>query len=165
MTSLRWCAVVGDLAARDLARAGWRALRVIEVPVSLVSGDRVMVVRVRRTVPVANALVLGTADIRGIDDGPVLRLRHRVVAPTGHEPLIAAVPQLVARLGWTDARIRGLIGTIEILPAADFDRVEAVLHERALAFGPPPKRDAHRRPRTPGRRPLATSRIRSRSRP
>ena len=157
-----WLAVVGEVAERALARSGWRTLPLIETPSLLAPGDGIVVVRARRTRSIATATVIGTAIVREARDGADLAIRHRVIVPEAHEIRLVDVPVLVRRVGWTDDRLRALAGSLAPIPMREFTSVDGVLHETALAFGPPPKRKAHARPRTPGRRRLATARIAAR---
>ncbi len=154
-----WLAVVGENAARRIARDGWRVLPLIESSRRPAPGDRIVVVLARRARPIATALVLGTADAREATDGADVRIRHRVTAPAGHEPRLTDIPALLRRVGWTDDRLLALLGSLEEIVGADLERVEAAVRTAALAFGPAPKRAAHSRPRTPGRRRLAPARI------
>ena len=158
-----WLAIVGELASRDLARSGWRHLRVAadDRPVP---GERVAVLRTHRPDYATRARVIGTAEVReASSDG--LMLRHRFVAPEGHEPSPREIAHLHASVAWTDARVEALVGSVRPIGAEDFARIERVVRERALAFGPPAKRPQHRRPRTPGRRAILSARVMSRSLP
>ena len=109
---------------------------------------------------VARAAVLGTALVTGGDAGR-LEIRHRVVSPAGHEPALAALHPRIAA-GWTDERVAALVGSAIPIPPADHERIEAAVRAEALAYGPDPKRPAHRMPRTPGRRRLIAPRIAAR---
>jgi hypothetical protein len=159
-----WLAVVGESVARILARDGWRVLPLIESSRRPAPGDRIVVVLARRARPIVTALVLGTADVREAETGDVadVRIRHRVIAPARHEPRLTDVPALLRRVGWTDDRLLALLGSLDEILAPDLVRVEAALRSAALAFGPAPRRQSHSRPRTPGRRRLATARIAAR---
>lgn len=158
-----WIMVIGDVAARDLARAGWRRLALAQEAPRPAAGDRIAVLRTHRPRYVTEAAFAGTADVRGDDQGEVV-IRHRFVTPEGH-----AVPLTSLRLhlasGLTHERLGARIGTVASLDPRDFARIEDALREVALAYGPQPKRPAHRRPRTPGRRALTSARILARRLP
>ena len=156
-----WLAVIGDVAARDLDRSGWHQLRGAWEAVPA-TGDRIAVLRTHRPDFAKGARFIGTADIHRASDGTVT-LRHRITAPTGHEPSAAEILHLGVSLAWTDERVAALLGTVVRIDADDFDRIERVLRERALAFGPDPSRPHHRRPRTPGRRAILSARVMNRS--
>jgi len=160
-----WLAIVSDGTARAIARSEWRLLPLASIPASAAAGDRVAIVLAQRVRAATTAVVLGTADVRQRDAVTHLSIRHRVVAPAGHEPMLTDQRQLLASVGWTDERVRAALGGILPVPQRAFDDVEHALREVALAFGPPPKRREHARPRTPGRRALASDRVVARRRP
>lgn len=156
-----WLLIVDDVTARDLARDGWHHLALASGPEARPQiGARIVVVRTHRPDFVARAVVLGTALVTGSDPDR-LEIRHRVVAPAGHEPALAGLHPRIAA-GWTDDRVAALIGTAIPIPPADHERIEAAVREQALAYGPEPSRPAHRMPRTPGRRRLIAPRIAAR---
>ena len=109
----------------------------------------------------ARARFVGTAEVREASAAG-LTLRHRFVAPLGHEPSPDDIAHLRVSAAWTDARVEALIGTVQPIAEDDLARIEQILAERALAFGPPAKRPAHRRPRTPGRRAILSARVMNR---
>ena len=153
-----WLAVVGPITTRDLAGGGWHHLRAAvgggDRPAP---GDRIAVLSSHRPRYVSNARFVGTVDVRS--NGEDLAIRHRFVAPPGHEPALADVAHLHASVAWTDERLAALIGGILPLSTEDGGRIERVVRERALSFGPPAMRPPHRRPRTPGRRALLSARV------
>ena len=156
-----WLLIVDESVARDVARDGWHHLALAEGPDARpLAGARIAVVRTHRPDFVARAVVLGTAVVTGDDRGR-LEIRHRVVAPPGHEPSLVRIHPRIAA-GWTDERVASLVGTAIPIPAADHERIEATVRDEALAYGPEPSRPAHRTPRTPGRRRLITPRIAAR---
>lgn len=153
-----WLIVVGDVVARDLARAGWHRLPLAPSRDGRpAAGARIAVIRTHRPDFVARAAVIGTADVHEVASDSLV-IRHRVVAPAGHEPTLAEVHPRIAA-GWTDERLEALIGEAIPLPPADHAHMEDLLMERALAYGPAPKRRAHARPNTPGRRRLLSARL------
>ena len=159
-----WLAVVGPVTTRDLSRDGWHSLRVASDDVRRPSrGDRVVVLSSHRPHYVLDARFLGTADVRATGDD--LAIRHRFVAPSAHEPAITDVAHLDVSIAWTDERLAGLFGRIVPISSEDGARIERVVRERALAFGPPPTRPRHRRPRSPGRRALLSARVMTRRLP
>lgn len=156
-----WLVIVGEVVAKDLERADWRRLPLAPSGDRRPApGDRIAVLRTHRPAYVASAVLIGTADVRR-DLGDALELRHRVVAPTAHEPSLAALRLRVAA-GWTHARLGELLGLAIPLEDEDHERAERALLEEAHAFGPAPSRPAHRRPRTPGRRALLVGRLMAR---
>lgn len=157
-----WLAVVSEKTADVIARTAWHALPLIERPPTVSVGDRIAVVHAPRLRSAAAASVLGTAEVRHTAPDGDLAIRHRVVAPSAHVPRVADLRELLASTGWTEERLREKVGTIEPLSMRTFDRVEGTLRDAALAFGPPAKRRTHARPRTPGRRALASARIAAR---
>ena len=153
-----WLVIVGEVVARNLARADWRRLPL--APSSdrrPAPGDRIAVLRTHRPAYVASAALIGTADVRR-DLGDSLEVRHRVVAPTAHEPSLVGLRLRVAT-SWTHARLGELLGHAIPLEDKDHERAELALLDEAHAFGPAPSRPAHRRPRTPGRRALLVGRL------
>lgn len=156
-----WLVVIGDIAARDVARADWRRIPLAPSGDGRPApGDRIAVLRTHRPAYVQSAVLIGTADVRR-DLGDALEVRHRVVAPTGHEPTLTVLGLHVAT-SWTHERLGGLLGSAIPLDVADHDRIERALLDEAHAFGPAPSRPAHRRPRTPGRRALLVGRLMAR---
>lgn len=156
-----WLLVVNDPTARELARTEWRHLTLApSTDPRPAPGSCVAVIRTHRPDFIARAVVLGTADVRATTSD-ALELRHRVVAPSGHEPALAALRLRIAA-GWTDERLGHLVGAALPLPPVDEERIEREVLDRAHAFGPAPARPAHHRPRTPGRRALVSARIAAR---
>lgn len=121
------------------------------------AGDRVGILAVHGPLFVAGAAFVGTAEVIG-DDGSRLRLRHRVLAPAPHRVAPRDLPSLRVSAGWTNALLGSLRGTVVRCSDRDLERVEAALLTLAHRYGPAPKRPAHRRPRTPGRRALIAGR-------
>ncbi len=156
-----WLLIVDDVTARELARNGWRRLPLAPSSDPRPAPDaRLAIVRTHRPDFVARAVLLGTADVRE-ESADAIAIRHRVVAPAGHEPSLAQLHVRIAA-GWTDARLGELIGTAIPIPPADHERIERAVREQALAHGPQPSRPAHRMPRTPGRRRLISPKITAR---
>lgn len=154
-----WLVITNDIAARDLARAGWRTYPVPSATGPRPApGDRIAVLRTHRPAYVRSATLIGTADVHA-DGGNELELRHRFVAPSGHEIAIGRVPHLLISHGWTDQRLAALMGTIVSLGQPDYERIESALRIVALEYGPAAARPAHRIPRTPGRRRLIAARL------
>lgn len=161
-TRRHWLLITSEIGARDIARAQWRAYPLASaIAPRPVAGDRVAVLRTHRRSYVRSAVLIGTADVRG-DSGNELELRHRFVAPAGHDVKLAAVPHLTVSHGWTDERLGALMGLLVPLGAADYAAIEAALRIVALTYGPEASRPAHRLPRTPGRRRLITARLMNR---
>jgi hypothetical protein len=153
-----WLLIVGDVAARDLAREKWHRIVVADGAEALpLPGARLAVLRTHRPDFVARTVVLGTAVVTD-RVGQTLEIRHRFVAPAGYEPPLTAVHPRIAA-GWTDERVGALVGTALPIPSSDHERIEAAVREQALAHGPEPSRPAHRMPRTPGRRRLIGARL------
>ena len=121
------------------------------------AGDRVGILAVHGPLFVAGAAFVATADVIG-DDGSRLRLRHRVLAPAPHRVALRDLPSLRVSAGWTNALLGSLRGAVVRCSDRDLERVEAALLTLAHRYGPAPKRPAHRRPRTPGRRALIAGR-------
>lgn len=156
-----WLLVVDETVARDLAKNEWHRVKLARsADARPAPGARLSIVRTHRPDFVARAVALGTAEVRE-DAGEAILIRHRVVSPAGHEPSLAQLRLRIAA-GWTDARLGELVGAAIPLPAADLERIEAAVREQALAHGPAPSRPAHRMPRTPGRRALASARVMAR---
>lgn len=158
-TRRHWLIVTSEIAARDLARADWRSYPLARaITPRPARADRVAMLRTHRREYLRNAAFVGTADVHA-DTGNELELRHRFVAPAGHEVRLGSIAHLLISHGWTDERLVALMGIVVPLSAADYDRIEAALRDAALAYGPGPSRPAHRMPRTPGRRRLITARL------
>lgn len=156
-----WLLIVDDVTARELARDRWHHLPLADgLEARPLAGARIAVVRTHRPDFVTRAVVLGTAAVLG-GDHEQLEIRHRVIAPLGHEPSLATIHPRIAA-GWTDERVAALIGRAIPVPPADHERIEAAVRDEALAYGPEPSRPAHRTPRTPGRRRLIAPRIAAR---
>lgn len=128
------------------------------------AGDRVGILAVRGPLFAAEAAFVGTAAVLG-DDGSRLRLRHRVLAPAPHRVAPRDLPSLRVSAGWTNALLGSLRGSVVRCSSRDLERVEAALLTLAHRYGPAPKRPAHRRPRTPGRRVLIAGRAAAGRRP
>lgn len=151
-------AVTDASSTTALVRGGLRRLR---LPLGASSrpsaGDRIVVLATQGPSFVATAAFIGSAEVLS-DDGETLNLRHRVVAPAHHPVLLGALPMLRVAAGWTHERLGALRDGAVRCSAHEFERVEEALLQVALRFGPPAKRPAHRRPRTPGRRALIAGR-------
>ena len=164
-TSRSFAAIVDASATQRLLRDRVRGLHVVvgdeQYPMR---GDRVALVAARGPSFVSTAEFIATAEVRSADLGD-LTLRHRVVAPTGHAVPLEALPALRVSAGWTHARLGAMRTSAVRCTERDFERVEGALLQAALRFGPGPKRPAHRRPRTPGRRALIAGRAAAGRRP
>lgn len=156
-TRRAWLAVVDEEGLRRVARNEWRDLALVTRERRPVAGDRVDVLVTRGPSFVAAARLAGSAEV--VDArGESLRIRHRFVAPNGHEPALGAAKPLGVVVGWTHQRLGVLVGGLVPLTSDDHERIEDALRRAALDFGPEPKRPRHRRPRTPGRRALGEGR-------
>jgi len=102
----------------------------------------------------------GTATVTKLSrDAHQLRLRHRVSPVEGHELSVTSLgTRFVAARGWSAQRRAEVLGSPRLISERDFALIEDALLAVAHEFGPPPKRPAHRRPRTPGRRALIAGR-------
>jgi hypothetical protein len=120
-------------------------------------GDRIAILATGGPSFVSAAEFVATALVRTVTGGD-LTLRHRVLAPTAHRVALSSLPTLRVAAGWTHERLGALRGSAVRCTAGDFERVEGALLEAARRFGPPARRPAHRRPRTPGRRALIAGR-------
>jgi hypothetical protein len=153
-----YVAILDHADASALLRAGARQL---DLPTGMAErpqpGDRLGVLAVRGPLFVTGAAFVGTADVLA-DEGPQLRLRHRVLAPLPHQIALSQLPSLRVSAGWTHGALGGLRGTVVPCTSRDLERVEAALLVLAKEYGPPRKRPAHRRARTPGRRALIVGR-------
>lgn len=121
-------------------------------------GDRVAVL----TLPNAVFVGLATAGRLRPSGRAVLRLHERIRAPLGHEVdpfTLRPRPACTAR--WTRERLSDMTGTFTAIAHRDGLRIESAILAQALAHGPTPKRPAHDRPRTPGRRALMEGRAAS----
>jgi hypothetical protein len=153
----RWLVVVDGEVLRRVVRSGWRELPIATGAARPSAGDRVDVLVTKGPRFVTEARFAGSAEIvRDLDE--VLRIRHRFVAPAGHEPGLTSVGLLRIAVSWTHQVLGGLVGAFLPMTEADHGRIEKALRDAALAFGPAPSRPAHRRPRTPGRRALIEGR-------
>lgn len=156
-----WIAILDEEARKAAVRAELREIALepgterSEIPSP---GDRVAILAL------PDLVLLGTAIAgRARPDGrPVLRLRDRIRAPEGHavDPF-AMRPRPACSAGWTRAGLRTMVGRYLGISALDADRIGSAVRARALAFGPPPTRPAHAKPRTPGRRALVEGRAAS----
>jgi hypothetical protein len=163
--SISFAAIVDASATQRLLRDRVRGLRVtVDDEPYPARGDRVAIVAARGPSFVSSAEFIATAEVRSADLGD-LTLRHRVVAPTGHAVPLEALPALRLTAGWTHARLGAMRNTAVRCTERDFERIEAALLQAALRLGPGPKRPAHRRPRTPGRRALIAGRAAAGRRP
>jgi hypothetical protein len=152
-----WLAVVDGEVLRRVVRSGWRELPIATGAARPTAGERVSVLFTKGPRFVTEARFAGSAEIVR-DLGEVLKIRHLFVAPAGHEPELTSLGLLHVAVGWTHQDLGGLVGAFLPMTQADSERIESALREVALAFGPPPSRPAHRRPRTPGRRALIEGR-------
>ena len=157
MTGRHWVAILGAAAARAALRAELREVALPEGAMSPSPGDRVAVV----TLP-AVALV-GVATVARIrPEGRTLHLRDRSRAPAGHAvDLLALRPRPSFAVPWTRERLADLAGTYVPIGERDASRITDALRARALEFGPPAKRPAHAKARSPGRRALIQGRAAS----
>jgi hypothetical protein len=154
-----YVAILDHTEARALLRIRATAL---ELPTGVAparprQGDRLGILAVRGPLFVAGAAFVGTADVLS-DEGSLLRLRHRVLAPEPYQIALGRLPSLRVSAGWTHRSLGELRGTAVRCSSRDLERVEAALLTLARRHGPAPKRPAHRRPRTPGRRALIAGR-------
>jgi hypothetical protein len=157
-TSRSFAAIVHASAVKRLVRDRVRGLHVtVDDEQYPTRGDRVALVATHGPLFLSTAEFIATAEVRSADLGD-LTLRHRVVAPKGHAVPLDALPALRVSAGWTHARLGALRTAAVRCTERDFERVEGALLHAALRFGPGPKRPAHRRPRTPGRRALIAGR-------
>jgi hypothetical protein len=153
-----YVAILDHTDAAHVVRAGAKELELgSDATDRPQAGDRVGILAVRGPLFAANAAFVGTADVLS-DEGSRLRLRHRVLAPAPHRVVPSDLPSLRVSAGWTNAGLGSLRGTIVRCSGRDLERVEAALLTLAHRYGPEPKRPAHRRPRTPGRRALIAGR-------
>lgn len=156
-----WIAIIDDEARKAAVRAELRevALEPGTPPSGIPSpGDHVAILAL------PDAVLLATAIAGRVRPGgrPMLRLRDRVRVPEGHAlDLFAMRPRPACSAGWTRAGLRTMAGWCVGISALDADRIAAAVRARALAFGPPPTRPAHAKPRTPGRRALLEGRAAS----
>lgn len=149
-----YVAILDHADATLLLRAKARALELASDTADRPeAGDRVGILAVRGPRFAAEAAFVGTADVLS-DEGSRLRLRHRVLAPAPHRVASRDLPSLRVSAGWTNALLGSLRGTFVRCTGRDLERVEEALLTLAHRYGPAPKRPAHRRPRTPGRRAL-----------
>lgn len=158
-------AILDDADATHLVRDGARELELATgLPDRPRAGDRLAILAVRAPLFVASAAFVGTADVLG-DEISRLRLRHRVLAPEPHQIRLSQLPSLRVSAGWTHRSLGELRGRVVLCGSRDFERVETALLTLAHRYGPAPKRPAHRRPRTPGRRALIAGRAAAGRRP
>ncbi len=153
-----WLAVVDAETWRRIARRGLGSFRLPSFEDALVQpGDRIEILVTHRPLFVREARLVASADVAAVESDGLL-LRHRFVAPSGHEPALQDLRMLRVALGWTHELLGALVGSLLPLPLRDHQVIEAALREVALAYGPAASRPAHRRPRTPGRRALIEGR-------
>jgi hypothetical protein len=153
----KWLAVVDGEMLRRVVQSGWRELPLASGAARPGPGDRLTVLVTKGPRFVTEARFAGSAVVVK-DQGETLRIRHRFVAPAGHEPALTTLGLLRVAVSWTHQVLGGLVGAFLPMTQADHEQVEWALREAALAFGPAPSRPAHRRPRTPGRRALIEGR-------
>lgn len=157
-TSGTYVAILDHADATHLLRTNARELELASDTADRPgAGDRLGILAVLGPRFAADAGFVGTADVLG-DEGSRLRLRHRVLAPAPHRVAPRDLPSLRVSAGWTNALLGSLRGTVVRCTGRDLERVEAALLTLAHLYGPAPKRPAHRRPRTPGRRALIAGR-------
>lgn len=150
----RWIAVLGDRTREQLERRHMR-----ELPVAASEreprpdvGDLVAFLHRGRFVGIAKVTKLLAESPRRF------RLRPSVSAPVGAAPSFTAFsPRLRCSLGWTYAGLDDRTESFIPIEERDHARIADALLALALRFGPPARRPAHRRPRTPGRRPLVAA--------
>lgn len=152
-----WVAIVDGEVLRRVARSGWRELPIATGAARPAAGERISVLVTKGPRFVTEARFAGSAEIVR-DLGGVLKIRHRFIAPAGHEPTLTSLGLLRVAVGWTHQTLGGLIGAFLPMTPADQGRIETALRDVTLTFGPPPSRPAHRPPRTPGRRALIEGR-------
>ena len=153
-----YVAILDHTDAAHVVRGGTRELELANDATERPrAGDRVGILEVRGPLFAADAAFVATADVLS-DEGARLRLRHRVLAPAQHRVMPGDLPSLRVAAGWTNARLGTLRGTVVRCTSRDLERIEAALLALAHRYGPAPKRPAHRRPRTPGRRALIAGR-------
>jgi hypothetical protein len=152
-----WLAVVDGEVLRRVVRSGWREFPIGTGAARPTADERISVLVTKGPRFVTEARFAGSAEIVK-DLGGVLKIRHRFVAPAGHEPALTSLGLLRVAVGWTHQSLGGLVGAFLPMTQADDERIESALRDVALTFGPPPSRPAHRRPRTPGRRALIEGR-------
>ncbi|MEK6206636.1 MAG: hypothetical protein AABM32_03250 [Chloroflexota bacterium] len=153
----RWLLIVDGEILRRVVRSGWRELPLATGAARPSAGDRVDVLATKGPRFVTEAHFAGNAEVAK-SEGDVLTIRHRFVAPSGHEPTLTSLGLLRVAVGWTHEILGGQVGAFLPMTQTDHERIEGALRDAALAFGPPPSRSAHRRPRTPGRRALIEGR-------
>jgi hypothetical protein len=164
-TSRSFAAIVDASAVKRLLRDRVRGLHVtVDVEPYPTPSDRIAIAATRGPLFVLTAEFIATAEVRSADLGD-LTLRHRVIAPAGHAVPLDTLPALRVSAGWTHARLGALRTSAVRCTERDFARVEGALLQAALRFGPGPKRPAHRRPRSPGRRALIAARVAAGRRP
>lgn len=146
---------------RDKAPAHRSLVAVLERPGAplpgLGDGDRVFALVVKsRSFPQGPALTGSATVVRGT---PAQRLRRGVSLDAAEAIALRSFsPPLHCAVGWTDARLEAMVKTCAEIDAQDARRIEEALLDKARRVGPPAKRPAHSRPRTPGRRALGEGR-------
>jgi len=157
MTGRTWLLVIE--IAPDLRDHDWFA-ELRPVPDELATHDRIAFVSWPDRGVERRPMLAGTVSVSKLSrESRTLRLRHRVSPVAGHEIAVSSLgPRLAAARGWITARRSDLLGVARLVAESDFALIEGALLETAHAFGPPPKRPAHRIPRTPGRRALIAGR-------
>lgn len=158
MTGRTWIVVTGS-AAPSLRERDWFA-ELRPIPDELAPRDRIAIVSWPERGIDRRPVLSVTATVTKLDrDAQLLRLRHRVSAVPGHEITLTSLgARLAAVRGWSVQRRSDLLGAPRLISGADFTLIEDALLAVAHEFGPPAKRPAHRRPRTPGRRALHAAR-------
>jgi hypothetical protein len=159
MTPRTWLLVTQE-ASPEFRDHDWFAER-SPVPDELASRDRIAIVSWRAR---GQPMLAATASVWRLSrETRTLRLRHRVSSVPGHEIAVAALgSRLAFARGWTAERRTELIAEMCLIGEHDFALIEETLLAAAHAFGPPPKRPAHRRPRAPGRRAMLAGRASAR---
>jgi hypothetical protein len=158
VTGRTWLVVTATTSPSLRERDWFAELR--PIPDELASRDRMAIVSWPERGIDRRPVLLATATVTKLArDAHLLRLRHRVSAVPGHEIAVASLgTRLAAARGWSAQRRSDLLGAPRLISGTDFKLIDDALLAVAHEFGPPPKRPAHRRPRTPGRRALHATR-------
>lgn len=159
MTGRAWLVVMADRAPASTRSS--RSVELRPIPDELALRDRVALICWPDRGVDREPVLAGTATVTRIFfETGVVRLRHRVSPVRGHGiPVASLGPRLAAARGWTIARRPDLLDAPRLIGERDFDVIEGALLATARAFGPPARRPAHARPRTPGRRALTVGRM------
>jgi hypothetical protein len=133
-----YVAILDRDRAASLCRAGARRLALdAATMVRPQGGDRLALLAVRGPLYVSAAAFVGTADVLA-DEGAALKLRHRVLAPSGNAVALRTLPSLRVSAGWTHAALGALRGGVVRCTARDAERIENALLAVARAHGPRP---------------------------